>query len=161
MYRRNDRNSYCRNEIADFHRVVIVIENCELACFQYYFDFDDQELEVKSTVTKATYLHKKVSTWKFALFKKQNHELYIAKRNELDWWPKTNKANSTKQWCQSPRNHYYCLKLECLQKRRTLLSLANDSIYSQEDSASDKNLVNECFEIWGKPFASLCCITTN
>ena len=58
------RYSYCRNEIADFHRVVIVIENCELACFQYDFDFDDQELEVKSTVTKATYLHKKVSTWK-------------------------------------------------------------------------------------------------
>ena len=41
---------YCHNESLDFHRVVIVIENCELACLQYYFD--DQEYEVKSTVPR-------------------------------------------------------------------------------------------------------------
>ena len=41
---------YCHNESLDFHRVVIVIENCELACLQYYFD--GQEYEVKSTVPR-------------------------------------------------------------------------------------------------------------
>ena len=39
---------YRYNDSADFHRVVIVIENCELACLQYYFD--GQEHEAKSTV---------------------------------------------------------------------------------------------------------------
>ena len=39
---------YRYNDSVDFHRVVIVIENCELACLQYYFD--DQEHEAKSTV---------------------------------------------------------------------------------------------------------------
>ena len=90
-----------------------------------------------------------------ALFNKRNPELYILKRNELDWWPKSNKANLTKQWCQSACNRYYCLKLECLQKRRPLLSLPNVSIYSQEDSASVKNLVNKRFEICCKHFAVL------
>ena len=82
-----------------------------------------------------------------ALFDNRNPGLYILKRNELDWWPKIDKANLTKQWCQSTRNHYYCLKLECLQKRRPLLLLANVIIYSQKDSASVKSLVNERFEI--------------
>ena len=39
---------YCHSESLDFHRAVIVIENCELACLQHYFD--GQEHEVKSTV---------------------------------------------------------------------------------------------------------------
>ena len=82
-----------------------------------------------------------------ALFNKRNTELYILKRNELDRWPKTSQANFTKHWCQSARNRYYCLKLEFLQKRRPLLSLGNISIYSQEDSASVKNLGNEPFEV--------------
>ena len=60
-----------------------------------------------------------------ALFDKRNSELYILKRNELDWWPKINKANLMKQWCQSARNRYCFLKLECLQRRRPLLSLPN------------------------------------
>ena len=89
------------------------------------------------------------------LFNKRNPELYILKRNELDWWPKSNKANLTKQRCQSACNRYYCLKLECLQKRKPLLSLPNVSIYSQEDSAFVKNLVNELFEICCKHFAVL------
>ena len=39
---------YHHNESVDFHRVVIVIGNRELACLQYYFD--GQEHEVKPTV---------------------------------------------------------------------------------------------------------------
>ena len=39
---------YRHSESVDFHRVLIVIENCELACLQYYFD--GQEHEVKSAV---------------------------------------------------------------------------------------------------------------
>ena len=63
------------------------------------------------------------------------------------WWPKINKVNLTKQCCQSALNRYYCSKLGCVQKRRPLLSLVKVSIYSQEDSASVKNLVNERVEI--------------
>ena len=39
---------YRHSESVDFQRVIIVIENCEFACLQYYFD--GQEHEVKSTV---------------------------------------------------------------------------------------------------------------
>ena len=39
---------HCNNDSEDFHRVVTVIENCELPCLQYYFDGELHE--VKSTV---------------------------------------------------------------------------------------------------------------
>ena len=74
-------------------------------------------------------------------FDKSNHNLYVLKRNELDWWPKTDKANLTKQWCQSSRNHYYCVKLSCLQKRRPVLTIDHVSIYANENNVIVRNLV--------------------
>ena len=62
-----------------------------------------------------------------------NDDAYILGRNEIEWYIKVNRIDSTKKFQCSTRNFYYCLKEVCLRKRRPCMDINELKIICQQD----------------------------
>ena len=55
-------------------------------------------------------------------FDKDDMELHILGRTEIDWYIKVNEVTSIKQHKSSTKNFYHCVQLSCLRLRRPCLN---------------------------------------